>query len=174
MPSAWKSARKRSGKLFSPCSAPAALADVQKEETLDEQEEKLYFALRERDQWMRQCLEAEAKAERFNEELLKVDYVLFDRLKYGPNNGTRAEIMSDVADTIESQKTDLRSAITERNLYREALLQVRECIPHSPETRAMIDAVLNRTEPKHERVFQGKGELERTGYLDPSIPGDDL
>jgi hypothetical protein len=78
------------------------IAPVQKEETLDEQEEKLRFALRERDQWMRQCLEAEAKAERFNEELLKVDYVLFGRLKYGPNNGTRAEIMSDLADAIEA------------------------------------------------------------------------
>ena len=32
---------------------------------MDEQEKKLYFALRERDLWMKQCLEAEAKVKAY-------------------------------------------------------------------------------------------------------------
>jgi hypothetical protein len=35
--------------------------------TETEQEEKLYFALRERDQWMKQCLEAEAKLKAYEQ-----------------------------------------------------------------------------------------------------------
>ena len=56
---------------------------------MDEQEEKLYFALRERDQWMKQCLVAEARVaeleaavEAYKSEVATCHRNEWDRIRY--------------------------------------------------------------------------------------------